>query len=199
MYALLTGIFGKIYDDIIDCHIQHIPAILIESLKGLVITFTVLACIGDVSFSILITAFALATYGVDNEFWASFAVIGLVMILSTGFNEFSTNPFVLALFIIASIIIANWEDRAFPEEYSKKKLIIRSLGFIVFIGAWFILPYIVSTNAVNSIINIGDIDFIYKSMEVVIGGLAISICSQIYGLYNSSGDPNIIIDNNNSK
>lgn len=167
IFAFLVGVSGKVIDEIDDQQLK-INEPFTQALKSLNICLLTLASRNDFLFALSTLILALCGAGVDTYYWKSFIVVGIV--LSTiYFSAVQISAAYWLLFIFMVGIITHVEEAAFPEEYSIKKLISRVSALIV-CGAIFLLPGIFIPN------------YIRKLILIAIGGLVVSIISQIQGV-----------------
>jgi hypothetical protein len=179
LFPFLTGFTGKIIDEIDDQKLNSSP-ILKEILKSLNICLFTLTCNNDFLFSFSTLILSVFGAGIDTEYWKSFIVISILLSI---INYSQIDNFPLLLFILLLIIISTRiEDNSFPEEYSTKKLLSRIFG-LVCIAVLYFLPTILKKN--NIVINTTDINYIRKLILIALGGLTISICFQLYYLFNN--------------
>lgn len=177
LHSLIVGALGKICDDIEDLHIP-VNAFILETLKTLVIASYVLLSYNDLSFSILTLFLSLLTYGIDNSFWKSFIPLGIFMtILSYFTSDKSVCIPLLIFFIFFGTLLSNIEDKVFREEASYRKLYTRLFGLIV-LSIVFISPVLpILHNLFHNTL------FIEKIILICIGGLTVSVISQILQLH----------------
>lgn len=180
VFSFLFGCIGKIIDDIDDNKLNINPFIL-DTLKSLNICLFTLASQND--FLFLFSTFILSLFGagIDNNYWKSFIFISLFLSIIY-FSPIDNWPlFILILGLI--IISTRIEEDIFPEEFSIKKLFTRILGFILFAAIYFIsIPGILSKIS-NYSIHTTNINYIRKLILIGLGGLSISVISQIYFLW----------------
>ena len=187
LFPLLIGITGKIYDDIEDQHIIINPLIT-ESLKSINLLFYTLTSKSDFMFSLSTLILAAIGAGIDNLFWKSFIFIATVLSFISFLSFTSTNWRFFLVMITIFLIFTHIEERAFPEEYSIKKLISRIFGVIIFAAIYFIPSsyYIQKIFGNEYYIETGNINYFNKLILVVLGGLITSVISQIYFILKSS-------------
>jgi hypothetical protein len=180
LFSYLFGCIGKIIDDIDDNKLNINPFIL-DTLKSLNICLFTLASQNDFLFSFSTFILSLFGAGIDNNYWKSFIFISLFLSIIY-FSSIDNFPlFILIMGII--IISTRIEENTFPEEFSIKKLFTRILGFIIFITIYFISSSEFLTKISNYSIQTTNINYIRKLILIALGGLSISIISQIYFLW----------------
>ncbi len=180
LFSFLFGSIGKIVDDIDDNKLNINPFI-IEALKSLNICLFTLASTNDFLFSFSTFILSLFGAGIDNNYWKSFILISLFLSIIY-FSEIDNLP--LFILIIGVIIFStHFEEKLFLEEFSTKKLLTRIIGFIFFIIIYFILSPKGLSKISNYSIQTTNINYIFKLILIALGGLIISIFSQIYYLW----------------
>jgi hypothetical protein len=187
LFPFLVGATGKIYDDIEDQKLQINP-IISESLKSINILFFTLTAKNDFMFSLSTFLLALIGAGIDNNFWKSFIVITFILLFISYSSFTSTNWRFFILIVILILLFTHIEERAFPEEYSVKKLISRFLGFIFFSMIYFIPSsfYIQKIFGNDFYLETGNITYFNKLILVCLGGTIVSVLSQINSLLKSN-------------
>jgi hypothetical protein len=167
MIAFLFGAIGKIYDDITDLHIYihpHIEWIL----RILIVALYVAIAYNDIPFALITTIFAITTNGVDSPYWSAFTLIGALSCISAFMiDNTDVDWLIFSGIAIGGILIANIEDSTFPEETSIAKIASRIIGALI-IGIILLMPI--------------DITYIVKLLEICMGGLVISIPTEIFML-----------------
>ena len=175
LHSFIVGAIGKIIDDIEDLDIKINP-IIIDTLKSITISSYTLISYNDFAFAIISLFISLFTYGIDTTFWKSFIVLSLFLSIQSYItNTYIYYPFVI-FFIIIGIIVSNIEDRMFKEEKSYKKLYSRFIGLIGLC--------IIYLSPILSYLELwfGNIIFLEKIIMICIGGLFVSIISQVIQL-----------------
>jgi hypothetical protein len=183
LFSLLVGVSGKIYDDIEDNNL-NINSFYKECFKSLNIVFYTVACKNDFMFSFSTLCLALFGAGIDNNYWKSFAIIALI--LSILYYSKPDNIPLFILIIILIIISTRVEEKLYTEEFSLGKLISRIIGliifgFILFVPSSYYIQKIFGNN--YYIESSSNLLYIRKLMLIAVGGLIVSIISQIYFLY----------------
>lgn len=187
LFPFLVGLTGKIYDDIEDAKLEVNPLIT-ESLKSINLLFFTLAAKNDFMFSLSTFLMALIGAGIDNNFWKSFIIITFILML-VSYESFTTTNWQFFIIIIMIILLfTHIEDRVFPEEYSIKKLISRSIGIILFSAIYFIPLSFTIQKIFGSeyYLETGNINYFYKLVLICLGGSSMSVLSQIYLLFKSN-------------
>jgi hypothetical protein len=168
MIAFLFGAIGKIYDDITDLHIYIHPHIDL-TLRICIAALYAAIAYNDFSFALITTIFAITTNGVDSPYWSTFALIGGLLCITAFILDNTAVDWILFSGVaIGGAIIANIEDSTFPEETSIAKIASRIIGVLI-ISIILLFPI--------------DINYIRKLLEICIGGLVISIPTEIFMLY----------------
>lgn len=180
LFPFLIGASGKIIDEIDDNNL-NINSLLYESLKSINICFYTLSCKNDFLFSFSTFTISLLGAGIDTLFWKSFVFIGLFLSILYLSPIDNWPLFILITTII--IISTRIEENAFPEEFSIKKLLTRLVGFIFFAGIFFLSSSEYLSKICNYSIHTTNITYIRKLILIAMGGLCISIISQIYFLF----------------
>jgi hypothetical protein len=178
-FSLLFGIFGKLLDDIDDNNII-IDLYYKEILKSLNIVLFTLASKDDFLFSFSTFILSIFGAGVDTLYWKSFTYISLFLSILYFSSNINWPLFILIIIII--IYITHLEENAFPEEISYKKLITRISGFIFFLLLRY-LPINSILSVFNYTVHINNIEYIHKLILIALGGIFVSIITQIYNLY----------------
>lgn len=180
IFPFLIGVFGKIIDEIDDNKLNT-NTFLYESLKSLNICFYTLACKNDFLFAFSTFILSIFGAGIDTFFWKTFIIIGLILsiIYLTPVDNWPLFILIISIIIISTHI----EEKSFPEEFSIKKLITRIVGLILLSVIYFI-PNI--SKIFNYSITTTNITYISKLILIALGGLFISIISQIYFLWFSN-------------
>jgi len=130
---IALGIVTKLYDDFTDMNMGKSPFVM-ESLKSLIILFMTLTCFNDFYLSFIILIGSLFDSGVDNPFWKTISIIALIMLIinlpKAGENIIKKLG-VFSLMLIGILIAGYIEAKSFPEEFSIKKIVFRTLLIIV--------------------------------------------------------------------
>lgn len=180
IFPFLIGASGKIIDEIDDNKI-HINSLVYESLKSINICFYTVSCKDDFLFSFSTFILSLFGAGIDTIFWKSFVFIGLFLSIIY-LSPIDNWPLFIAI-ILLIIVSTQFEENKFPEEFSIKKLISRIFGLCCLILI-LSLPHILKKYDI--IFSTTNINYIRKLILIAIGGLVVSIISQIYFLWFSS-------------
>jgi hypothetical protein len=177
IFPFLIGISGKIIDEIDDQQLQF-NELFTYSLKSLNVCLFTLASKNDFLFSFATLILSIFGAGVDTFYWKSFIIVSIFLsiIYFSPVDNWQLFLFILTIIIITTQI----EEYKFPEEYSLKKLISRILGLIVFIIVLFIPKILQKYNIYFSTTNI---TYIRKLILIALGGLIVSIFSQLYFLF----------------
>lgn len=178
IFPFLIGATGKVIDDIDDINLP-IGSLFKESLKSINVCLFTLTGKNDFLFSFATLILSVFGAGIDTDYWKSFIFISLILCILY-FSPIDNWP--LFILIISVILVSTIiEEKQCPEEFSFKKLITRLLGFIVFLGV-LIIP---GTKILNYSFQTTNINYIRKLILIALGGLFISIISQIYFLWFS--------------
>jgi hypothetical protein len=182
LFSFLVGVTGKVYDDIEDLDL-NINDLYKECFKSLNIVFYTVACKNDFMFSCATLCLALFGAGVDNNYWKSFSIISLFLSILYFSKPDNIPLFILVLLLI--IVSTHIEEKIYTEEFSIRKLVSRLFGLIVF-GAILLVPssyYIQKIFGNNYYLETSNISYIHKLIFIAVGGLFVSIISQIYFLF----------------
>jgi hypothetical protein len=177
LFPFLIGATGKFIDEIDDNKLR-INSLLYESLKSMNICFYTLSCKDDFLFTFSTFILSLFGAGIDTIFWKSFIFIGLFLSILY-ISPIDNLPLFIAI-IILIILSTQYEENKFPEEFSIKKLISRIFG-LVSLSIILSLPYILKKYDI--IFSTTNINYIRKLILIALGGLSVSIISQIYFLF----------------
>lgn len=180
--AILFGSIGKIIDDIDDLNIIQFP-FLKECLKNIHIMLFTILCSGDFTFSFISLSLALFGAGVDNIYWRSFIIVSFI--LSIMYYSHIENIKLVLLIIVIIVISTRVEEKIYTEEFSISKFISRIIGFAILCSLYFIPSkyYISAIFGDNYYIEVKNINYISKLLLIAIGGLGISVITQIYLLF----------------
>jgi len=145
-FAALLGILTKVFDDVVDRGLP-VEGIALHSLQTVIILLFTLVAYQDVYFSYACLIVVLLNSGFDHPFWNSFLPLTLLLFLLSLPWRGSLFPvkLVLSTFgVLAILLVAYYEDKYFPEEYSLRKIASRVVATVVFLsGLWIIhhLPF----------------------------------------------------------
>lgn len=145
--AALTGIFCKLYDDVIDLKIYKEGAPITEILKVCITCFTTLMASSNIfaSLFILILSVVELSYGsADTPFWKMGILIPITTtilhFISLPWTSYSSTFISINIFIIiAALAAVFFEKKLFPEETSFNKINNRVL--CVAVSAYSIYKY----------------------------------------------------------
>lgn len=177
LFSFLIGATGKIIDEIDDNKLR-INSLFYESLKSMNICFYTVSCKDDFLFSFSTFILSLFGAGIDTIFWKSFVFIGLFLSIIY-LSPIDNWPLFIAI-ILLIIVSTQFEENKFPEEFSIKKLISRIFGLFGLILI-LSLPHILKKYDI--VFNTTNINYIRKLILIALGGLSVSIISQIYFLF----------------
>lgn len=185
LFSFLVGVTGKVYDDIEDLNL-NINDLYKECFKSLNIVFYTIACRNDFMFSFATLCLALFGAGVDNNYWKSFAIISLI--LSILYFSKPDNIPLFILIILLIIISTRIEETVYTEEFSIRKLLSRILGLLIFILILFVPSsfYIQKIFGNEYYIETSNLLYIRKLILIAVGGLMVSVISQLYFLFCSN-------------
>ncbi len=177
-YSIILGIVIKIYDEIIDLQL-NVDNVILESLKNLIVLFTVLLSYNDFPLSIALLTLVLLNPGIDTSFWKGMLPVTIIMSIISYSGSFN----VLGSFILLSLLslCAYCEDKLFNDEVSYEKLFGRVFSLFVLIGAFThdINGYL--SNALPSLFSNTNITEV--GLYCIFGYILISIISQSYHLF----------------
>ena len=179
LFPFLIGATGKFIDDIDDNNIQF-NLYFKECLKSVNIVLFTLVSKNDFLFSFATFILSIFGAGIDTYYWKSFIAISLF--LSILYFSLDNNWTLFFFIIILIIISSHFEEKQFPEEFSIKKLFTRIIGFIFFLSILYIPISDLLSKIFNYSIYIPNIIYIRKLILIALGGLSVSIISQIYFL-----------------
>ncbi len=180
IYAFLLGICIKLYDDIIDLKL-NINNIILESIKHLIILFTVLLSYNDFPLAISLLLLLLINPGIDTDYWKGFLPLLIILCIISYKSSNSINILGPIILLIPFCIIAYIEDKLFIKEISIYKLIARLFGFIVLL---FVLPYNIDSYLENLFPSLfSNTHFTSTMLYSVQGCFLVSILTQLYFLF----------------
>lgn len=176
--ALLLGGFIKVYDDVEDMKLIDYPVVH-SSLQSIIVLLFTLTSYHDFYFSFACFILCLFQIGFDHPFWKSLIVITFAMLIFN-IQQYGDNVILKLIATTCAIVlfafIAKIEERLFPEEYSKEKIVFRMILLLgLLVSVWLTYTY--------DILPTFSIQPIYKTQAILIAYLFVSICIMIYQLY----------------
>lgn len=140
--SVLLGILTKVFDDVVDRGLP-VEGIALHSLQTVIVLLFTLIAYQDVYFSYACLLVVLINSGFDHPFWNSFLPLTLILFLVSLPWRGSLFPIKLVLStfgVMAILVVAYYEDKYFPEEYSLRKIISRMIATVVFLSGLWIIP-----------------------------------------------------------
>jgi hypothetical protein len=133
IYPVILGALIKILDDIIDTKIIS-SELIIEIIKGCIILFYTISSINNFYFTLACLFFSIFAVGIDHSFWKSILPITIILFYinleHTG-DYVLFKSFIIILFSICMSILTYIEEKLFPEEYSIRKIVCRSVLLVI--------------------------------------------------------------------
>lgn len=134
--ALVTGIFVKLYDDIVDNNVISNSSTIMYTLKALLIIFLTILVMNDIyaAFIFTITSLVCLYLGdADNNFWRFLALIPMLALI-INYKQVpelvKQNIGYKIILLVIGLLFLFLEPKVFPEEKSTKKTIFR-IGLVI--------------------------------------------------------------------
>lgn len=179
LYPVLIGINTKVCDDVLDGVISLPPAIA-QSVQSVLIALFMLTAQNDFYFSLSCFVLTLFNVGIDQPFWKSLipvAAIATILYLPL-MGDHAFLKIIITFFVLGVLLVGMaFEERLFPEEVSKEKIVFRVILVIGMIGFYFspIMEWLPSYSK----------EPIQKSLLIMISYLCMSIATMTY-LFSSN-------------
>ena len=179
LYPVLLGINTKVCDDVLDGVISLSPSIAL-SVQSVLIVLFMLTAQNDFYFSLSCFVLTLFNVGIDQPFWKSLipvaAIATLLYFPLAGENAFL--KIILTLLAIGALLVGMvFEERLFPEEVSKEKIVFRVILVIGMIGFYF-SPFMEWLPSYSK-------EPIQKSILIMISYLCMSVATMTYLLHSN--------------
>lgn len=179
LYPVLLGINTKVCDDVLDGVISLSPAIA-HSVQSVLIVLFMLTAQDDFYFSLSCFVLTLFNVGIDQPFWKSLipvAAIATILYLPL-MEENAFLKFILTLLAIGALLVGMvFEERLFPEEVGKEKIVFRVILIIGMIGFYF-SPFM---EWLPSYLN----EPVQKHILIMISYLCMSVATMTYLMYSN--------------
>lgn len=179
LYPVLLGINTKVCDDALDGVLSISPVIL-QSIQSVLIVLFMLTAQNDFYFSLSCFILTLFNVGIDQPFWKSLipvaAILTFVHFPMAGDNAFL--KIILTLIAIGALLIGMvFEERLFPEEVSKEKIVFRVLLILGMAGFYFspMTDWLLTFSK----------EPIQKSILIMISYLCMSVATMTYLMYSN--------------
>jgi hypothetical protein len=179
LYPVLLGINTKVCDDVLDGVISVSPVIA-QSVQSVLIVLFMLTAQNDFYFSLSCFVLTLFNVGIDQPFWKSLIPVAAIMTLLyfplAGDNAFL--KIILTLLALGVLLVGMiFEERLFPEEVSKEKIVFRVLMILGMSGFYFtpIIDWLPTYSK----------EPIQKSILVMISYLCMSVATMSYLFYGN--------------
>jgi hypothetical protein len=135
LYPFILGVLSKVYDDIVDIHL-NISEDVVQILKTTIVLFFVLTTMDNFFFAFPCFFVCAMNAGFDNSFWKSLLPVSAIMTIIT----FPMGQRVMLVKLLATLVgvagvlgLATIEEKLFPEEVSPQKITFRSALVSVFV------------------------------------------------------------------
>jgi hypothetical protein len=179
LYPVLLGINTKVCDDVLDGVISLSPAIA-YSVQSVLIVLFMLTAQNDFYFSLSCFVLTLFNVGIDQPFWKSLIPVAAISTLLY-FPMAGNHAFlkIIVTFIVLGVLLIGmtFEERLFPEEVSKEKIVFRVILVLGMIGFYF-FPMIDLLSSYSK-------EPIKKSLLIMISYLCMSVATMTYLLYSN--------------
>jgi hypothetical protein len=179
LYPVLLGINTKVCDDVLDGVISLSPAIA-QSVQSVLIVLFMLTAQNDFYFSLSCFVLTLFNVGIDQPFWKSLipvaAITTLLYFPMAGDHAFL--KIILTFIALGALLVGMvFEERLFPEEVSKEKIVFRVILVLGMIGFYFspIMDWLPSYSK----------EPIQKSILIMISYLCMSVATMTYLMYSN--------------
>lgn len=179
LYPVLLGINTKVCDDVLDGVISVSPVIS-QSIQSVLILLFMLTAQNDFYFSLSCFVLTLFNVGIDQPFWKSLIPVAAIMTLLyfplAGDNAIL--KMILTFIALGALLVGMvFEERLFPEEVSKEKIVFRVILVIGMIGFYF-------TPVMDWLPNYSK-EPIQKSILIMISYLCMSVATMSYLFYGN--------------
>ena len=139
LYPILLGINTKVCDDMLDGVISVSPVIA-QCVQSVLIVLFMLTAQNDFYFSLVCFVLTLFNVGIDQPFWKSLIPVAAIMTLLylPMMGDHAILKIILTFIALgAFLLVMTFEDRLFPEEVSKEKIVFRAILILGMIGFYF--------------------------------------------------------------
>lgn len=179
LYPVLLGINTKVCDDVLDGVISLSPTIA-QSVQSVLIVLFILTAQNDFYFSLSCLVLTLFNVGIDQPFWKSLIPVAVIatLLCTPLMGDNAPLKIILTFLALGALLVGMvFEERLFPEEVSKEKIVFRVILVLGMIGVYVspIMDWLPTFSK----------EPIQKSILIMISYLCMSVATMTYLMYSN--------------